>query len=194
MKNRFEDSMEQEIFDFIKPKSDEIIVLIGVPMVFLFFCGIALLFGEGRLLLGLLCSIASVVGGIFAIVLCLKSRDRRISQNLELYKNSNVFDEVKSEFKNGWNMNGQVILGETYLFGRHSGGIFRYFEIQQVYQTVHKTNFVTDSRSLTVVISGREKEVTLCSLPVKSKQGDEQAYRLMYIIQSKNPAVRLGYK
>lgn len=185
-KIEYEDKEKQAIFDFVKPPiNGSLLIFVSIP---LFFISLALL--TFYFYISILC----MALGVFFIILSIRKRDEKFDKVLEQYEKDSVFEEMKHDFKNGWHMTDQIVLGETYILGKRSGGIFKYSEITQIYQTVHKTNGVTNGRSFTAVVNGREEPVTLCALNPGNKKSAEMVKQLMAIIMSKNPNLSLGYK
>ena len=88
-------------------------------------------------------------------------------------------------------VDGKIRLGQTYIFGKGQGHWITYGEIRQVYQYVHKKNFVENGRQLRCVNS-QGKTLTLCDLKLKGKS-DEDVYKIVAIIKTKNPGVIIGY-
>ena len=87
---------------------------------------------------------------------------------------------------------GKVRLGPNYIFGRGAGHLVRYEDIRQVYQYVKKRNFAEVVRSLKYVDrNGKTRD--LCELQLRGKS-DEDVKKIMVMILSKNPMVKIGYK
>lgn len=98
-----------------------------------------------------------------------------------------------NDFKSGGKaFKDALILGQTFLIGKHTGTIITYNDILQIYQYVHKTNFVEDTRILKVVLAQNRKTVDLCPLPLRGKADNEAAQVINYIL-SRNPNVKVGY-
>ncbi|MCF0135565.1 MAG: hypothetical protein HUJ69_03990 [Lachnospiraceae bacterium] len=88
---------------------------------------------------------------------------------------------------------GKLLVGNEYLFGKKVGGIIPYWEISKVYQYIHRTNFVEDNRLLKAVLPDGKKAVDVCKLPRRGK-GDAELAHIIEFIQSRNPAVHVGYR
>lgn len=100
---------------------------------------------------------------------------------------------ILGDFSQSYSMvKDNIRLGRRYIFGKKQGRPVKYSEITKVYQSIHKTNFVEDSRQLNAVLSDGETR-TLCNLMIRGKS-DEDLARIMGFIQHQNPGVHLGYK
>lgn len=89
-------------------------------------------------------------------------------------------------------VNGNVRLGQHYIFGKGKARIIRYGEIRQVYQHITRRNFIESERCMKYVDS-KGKTRDMCNLLLRGKS-DEDVMRIMLVIQAKNPTVKLGYK
>lgn len=86
----------------------------------------------------------------------------------------------------------RIRFGEKWIFTKGSATLVRYEEITQVYQYVHKTNFIENQRLLKYVDT-KGKHKTLCSLRLRGKS-DEEAKQMMIMIYRKNPTIKIGYR
>lgn len=82
-------------------------------------------------------------------------------------------------------------LGQMYMFGKENGGIFAYNDVIQIYQYIHKTNGLEDSRMIKVKTSDGKIHY-LCRLPLRGK-GDDELRQVFAYIKSKNEKIYLGY-
>lgn len=87
---------------------------------------------------------------------------------------------------------GELRMGNRYLFGRNHGRVVAYDQIRQVYQHVQKTYVFETSRCL-MYKKAAGKALALCKLPLRDR-AREDVMKVMVFIHSKNPGVRLGYK
>lgn len=154
---------------------------------------IMLLIGEMDFELSLLasCAVPLAMGVIMIWVSVSSRKDYR--KHLERLEQTGEIDRVLQDFATAQPLvGGAVRLGQYYIFGKRQGGAVRYEDIRQVYQHIHKRNFVENSRSLRYVNSqGKTKD--LCSLALRGKS-DQDVMRIMAVIKAKNPSVHLGYR
>ncbi|MBO5129482.1 MAG: hypothetical protein J6B95_03945 [Oscillospiraceae bacterium] len=87
---------------------------------------------------------------------------------------------------------GELWVGNRYLFGRNHGRVVAYEDIRQVYQDVQKTYIFETSRCLKYK-NAAGKAFTLCKLPLRDRARDD-VMKVMVFIHGKNPAAKLGYK
>ena len=100
---------------------------------------------------------------------------------------------IETEFINAISMRkDSVRFGENYIFIKHSGKLLKYSEITQVYQYIHKTNFVEDERALKYV-NVKGKHCKMCKLELREKS-NEELQEMLCIIMSKNPYIKIGYR
>ena len=81
---------------------------------------------------------------------------------------------------------------DFWIFIKGSGKLLEYSEIVQIYQYIHKTNFIEDERALKYRDS-KGKERRLCRLELGDKSKDEML-QMIDIICRKNPTVKIGYR
>ena len=177
--------MKNELKEFIEyngPKKD-VGVIVGVVLaiggVYLFFY-ISLLYG----VIGALAGIGIVIASIM--------EKKRYDKHLDELKKSGEISLLMSDFRGGSKaFKDRLILGQNFLIGKETAVFLRYDEIAQIYQTIHRTNFVEDSRTITVITTeGKHKE--LCILQMWGKSNDELNQVFGYIA-SRNPSVKVGY-
>lgn len=87
--------------------------------------------------------------------------------------------------------NDALRMGQTYMLGKGTGGIFTYNDIVQIYQYIHKTNGLEDSRMIKVKTSDG-KTHDLCKLPLRGK-GDDELSQVFAYVKGKNEKIYLGY-
>ena len=85
-----------------------------------------------------------------------------------------------------------VILGDVFIIGKRTSMIVSYGEITRVYQYIHSTNGVEDTRILKANLA-EGRTVDLCRLPLRGKADDELNQVCRYIC-SKNPNIIVGYR
>ena len=89
--------------------------------------------------------------------------------------------------------NGQLRMGEKYLFPKGQGVILKYSDIAKVYQSVHSTNGMKDSRVVKAELTDG-KTVTLCGVAVSNRFGTEEFEEIAYPLLKKNPEIHIGYR
>ena len=138
---------------------------------------------------------ALLIFGIFAALASISPirSIRGISEFLEGARSRNELDAVLLDFETAQSLCGDKIrMGEKYIYGKKTGGIYDYNQIRKVYQYIHKTNFAEDRRELRAeTIDGKTK--TLCRLALKGKD-DENMKQIVMRIFAKNPTVKIGYR
>jgi hypothetical protein len=87
---------------------------------------------------------------------------------------------------------GNLRLGEKYVFGRRTSTLVAYDQIDRLYQSIHKTNFAEDRRMLCARLTDGKRR-NLCKLRVRGKS-DADVHMIVVAIERKNPNVKLGYK
>jgi len=104
-----------------------------------------------------------------------------------------AFDDVSAEFEKAVPMRkNSVRFGENYIFIKRSAKLLKYSEITQLYQYIHKTNFIEDERALKYV-DARGKHHRLCKLELGEKSKDE-LLTMVGMVLSKNPNIKIGYR
>ena len=102
-----------------------------------------------------------------------------------------VADQVQADFAKSMPMRkDHVRFGERWVFTKGSVRLRQYSEIWQVYQQIHRTNFVEDRRELRCVdVNG--KDSCLCKLELRGAS-DEEVRKMAAMIYAKNPNVKFG--
>lgn len=88
--------------------------------------------------------------------------------------------------------NDSLRVGRSYLIGKGKGTIICYHDIVRIYQYIHKTNSVEDSRALRVQ-TVENKTIDLCKLPLRGAADDEVMHFFSYI-KNMNNNIKLGYR
>ena len=177
--------MENELKEFIEyngPKKN-VGVIVGVVLA---IGGVYLFIYSGSLY-----GVAGVLAGIGFVIASIMEKSR-YDKRLNEMKKSGELSVLMSDFRGGSKaFKDRLILGENYLIGRDTGVFLRYDKIAQIYQTIHRTNFIEDGRTITVVTTeGKYKD--LCNLQIWGKSNDELDQVFEYIV-SRNPSVKVGY-
>lgn len=116
----------------------------------------------------------------------------RISTLKKLEENP-LLPQMETDFRSAFPMRKDTVrFGQYWIFSRSSKKVINYSDITRVYQNIHKTNFIEDSRSIMFVDqNGKPRE--LCKLELRGKS-DEEVKQIFMIILQKNPNVALGYR
>ena len=171
--------------DFLKPRFDAGIILGPILLVIGIVCLV-----NGGIIIGLLMLVA---GGL------LLATAIRIRTQFAALMNESAPGELAallSDFRTAMPIaGGNIRLGDRYLYPKRGGKYIAYGDVLQVYQTVHKTNFVEDRRTITAVVRNGEKTetITLCSLALRGR-GDDVLREVMLHLLARNPNIKLGYK
>lgn len=111
----------------------------------------------------------------------------------ELAKETELCQRIEEDFsKSVPMMKNRIRFGETWIYKKNSTKLLKYNEIIQVYQYIHKTNFVENERALMYVdLKGKQRK--LCNLLLHDKSRDDMM-KMISIIHTKNPSVKIGYR
>ena len=187
-----EDSLKA-LKKYLKPNL-YLVILMGLISVFAFF--IALIgdssdkgISDTFIFIGIVFLLFAVT---FIVITVVKSKNteksiKDIEEKGGLQILINDFETGGRAFKDS------LILGQTFMLGKKMGHIVDYREIRQVYQYIHKTNFVEDKRTLVVVCGEKSEVIDICRLPLFGKADDEVMQVIQYMI-SKNPNIKVGSK
>lgn len=163
----------------------------GLTVILLVLCVYFMLFGKDAEML-----IITIVSGIvmFGLIFAYVSQDYLIYiKKMKIIEQQGNMPVLLFDFKNGGPaFNDYLRVGGRYLIGKKTGTMVSYDEIARIYQYVHQTNFVEDSRMLKVKTTNG-KTYSLCRLPLKGKADDEVNHVISYIL-SVNGNVQVGYK
>ncbi len=142
-------------------------------------------------------SILTYLVGLFLIamgvymVYCWFRDKKQMDRQMETWRSTGALQSLLAEFQqSGPVFKDTLRLGQTHLFPKGTGKILTYGQLAQVYQYIHKRNFVESSRELRAVVAG--KEITLAKLPLKGK-GDEDLKKVVGFLLMKNPGIHVGY-
>lgn len=117
-------------------------------------------------------------------------KDRKFFRSLE---GGNQLEQVAADFTAAVSMRkNRIRFGRRWIFCKGKCRLVRYEDIRQIYQYVHRTNFMEDDRALKYVDSNGKTRV-LCKLELQGKS-DEELHKMADLILSKNPGVKIGYK
>ena len=127
---------------------------------------------------------AIAAGCIYSII--------KYNNKIKQFESNGEMVTILSDFRNGTRaFDDKLIAGQVWLIGKKTGTIIKYSDITRMYQTVHKTNYVEDGRSVTAVTKdGKTHE--LCKLKLRGKSNDELNNFFAYI-NSRNPEIHFGY-
>lgn len=141
---------------------------------------------------GVLLSLLFLGTGIATIWYGISS-SKKFQTYIQEMESSGKLQLLLADFSRSCSMIGDnVRVGEKYIFGKKKGRPVSYNDISKVYQNIHKTNFVEDSRYLEAVLTNGTTCI-LCDLKTGGKS-DEDVSKIMGYIRQQNPRVHLGYK
>ena len=116
-----------------------------------------------------------------------------IRQQIKRLEENDQLNDVVQEFSSSISvLNDSLRIGPRLLFGKRNGPIVGVDEIRQIYQSVHKTNFVEDRRTLNIQNNQGDNRI-LCKLPLKGRANYELEGIIKLIVE-KNPSVQVGLK
>ena len=116
-----------------------------------------------------------------------------LKQYFEQVQSNGTASQIVADFVNARSFfDDRLKLGERYVFGKRSGRILSYYDLQNVYQYIHKTNFVEDRRALRVNTNSNET-VDICKMKLRGKSDDELMIVVMEMLK-KNNRITVGYK
>lgn len=146
--------------------------------------------------------IAAIVLGVCIILFCLYKDKTMKDQLLNLCKDEQEaavlsdFNEGKRYFKD------KLIVGDTFVMGAKTGVIRKISDIQNVYQSIHRTNGLEAWRNVVIKSldsNGQIKKEILCHLQTKSMlkdkaPNDNELVEVVKQMVSVNPDIKLGNK
>ncbi len=133
---------------------------------------------------GFILGIGLIAGGIYEIV--------KFNNMIKSFEENGKMVTILSDFRNGTKaFDGKLIIGQKWLIGNKTGTILQYSDVVRFYQTIHKTNYIEDGRTVTAVTKDG-KRVQLCNLKTRGKSSDELDYFFSFI-SSNYPEIALGY-
>lgn len=85
-------------------------------------------------------------------------------------------------------------LGNNYVFIKKDSTFFTYDKIVQVFEYVHRTNFVVDERAVTIRYIDKDEKIKEVKIPVgKPIKNKDEPKEIMLFILAKNPNIKVGY-
>lgn len=131
---------------------------------------------------------------IFVLILLLSLIPQYCSKKFhENLANDILINRIETDFQNAIPMRkDHVRFGDEWVFIKGKELLLKYEDIHQVYQYIHRTNFIENERALKYVNS-KGKHRVLCKLALRGKS-DEELKQMISIIYSKNPNVKIGYR
>jgi hypothetical protein len=117
----------------------------------------------------------------------------RVSSLISSLHANGTYEQVLSEFIVSSSILGdRVRYSENYVFGKGTGRLFNYNEIEWVYR--YQLNYFLFTIWSTAKLGDKKgKIVTLCRLKRGIRSGSEEITKLATVITKKNPNVLLGY-
>ena len=179
-------STKKDLMKFLNPGYTS-----GFVAIFPILIGLSALVTEYQLIFRIIIAVIMLGLGVMLIWQFFKSQ-RYLNEQITQLETSGKLDRVITEFYSGTVMcEGNLRMGETYVFGRKSGVCPTYGQITQIYQYIHKTNGFENYRALKIVTDDK-KVHELCKIRLKGK-ADAEVQQIVGMILSKNPSVHVGY-
>lgn len=105
---------------------------------------------------------------------------------------SGKLPQIEADLKGAVAMRRNTVrFGNYWIFTKGKERLLRYQDIAQIFQYVHRTNFVENERLLKYV-DKKGKQGVLCKLELRGRSDDE-VLKMISMILSKNPGVKVGY-
>ena len=132
--------------------------------------------------------------GFGILLLCMGVFIRsKVRKQLDALEESGELPAILADFSQSYSLvDGKVRLGQRYVFGRKTGALVRYEDIQKIYQYIQRYMFIETYRDLRYV-NPKGKVKSLCQLK-RGKKSQDDVLKIMGFIQKKNPSVHLGYR
>lgn len=189
------DERKKQLFKYTKPSGALPVVCIILAVLcflftLLFFAAATDFDADTNILIGTF-AVATIIFVLmtvfyYRLIGQLKNKINDIDANGELLILLNDFE------KGGKAFNDKLRLGQKYLIGKKTRTIVSYNEIARIYQYIHSTNCVEDTRSLQIVLHNNKK-LDLCKLPLWGK-ADEEVANVFNYVKSMNPNIAIGYR
>ena len=177
--------MKDELKDYLSSGREWLWMVTIVAAAIFLIQGVGILKGNGD----------NWFGFIFFVSVFLLSRlpDFLFASFLKKIKAEGIYELAKKDFESAVSLvEDRVRLGKNYIFSKGKSRLLKYEDIVQVYQYVHKTNFIENERALMYVdINGSTRK--LCNLKLRGAS-DGDAMKMIGIIVQNNPNVKVGYR
>lgn len=133
---------------------------------------------------------AVVFFGGLALSLIPHFNNKKFYDNIE---KEGLAPQIEVDFQNAVpKRKGRVRLGDKWIFVKGKERLLQYGDICQVYQSIHKKNFVENRRCLKYKDTKGRTHV-LCKLELRGKS-DAEMIEIFIAIRTKNPNVKIGYR
>lgn len=173
---------------YLRPKFQNITAFVLTGIMATFFLLVTVIF---ELLIGLLFTIFFGILCAFFIYLDVSPYKKWKAYITDCQYVSNI--ELLTDFCNGVSLSGDSIrLGEKYIITKGRSVPLKYTDITRVYGRIHRTNFVMDRYDI-IAVDNKNKVNIICNL-MEQENSKEIMAKVMFIIQTNNPDVKLGYK
>ena len=117
----------------------------------------------------------------------------KVRKSIATLESSEMLRYIETDFENAIIMRNDLVrFGKAWIFIKGKQKPLAYRDIRQVYQYVHRTNFIENERKL-MYVDQNGKKGTLCKLKLRGKS-DADVNRMVSIILNKNPYVKIGYR
>lgn len=169
----------------------------------------AIIISVGMIVFGIVASFYYIEPGILAIVLGVGIiifagyKDKSTKRKMMKLESDPQFPSLLHDFKEGKKYLGDKLrIGDVYVIAAKTGTITKVYDIQKIYQEVHRTKGIENRRTLVIVAvdeNGLPHAENLCNLKTKGilKKGapeDNELKEIMMHMLRLNPNIHLGYK
>lgn len=184
MNRRYE---EEELVEYVSEKYKQRgrFVLAGIFGIL----GIGLVTASSRPLIGVV--FFALMAGFVIYAFYRKKKQNEYFDSM--LSSKEAYQILKDFWEGSPTTNGQLRMGEKYLFPKGQGVILKYSDIAKVYQSVHSTNGMKDSRVVKAELTDG-KTVTLCNIAASNRFGTEEFEGIAYPLLKKNPEIHIGYR
>ena len=135
---------------------------------------------------------AIIVFPIFLLLLRVVLFSKRsYRKKMDEFESRADYGEILRDFERSKSFaDDEIRLGTKYIFGSESERVITYDSIASIFQYVHSTNFVEDSRELRANMTNGQS-VTICKLPLR-KEGEQAFLEIALIMRCLNPDIRIS--
>lgn len=137
-------------------------------------------------ILAFICSLFSVI-----LLKSLLFANKSYQKKMDEFENSADYPEILNDFENSTSFaDDEIRLGSKYIFGNESEKVLPYDNISSIFQYVHSTNYVEDSRELRAY-SIDNSQITICKLPLR-KEGEQAFFEIAQFMKRRNPSISIS--
>lgn len=125
---------------------------------------------------------------LFAVGLIPLIKSKKFYADIE---SKGMLPYIEADFEKAFPVRNNIYLGNNWIYVKGKERLLSYADITQVYQYIHKTNFVENERALKYVDKNGKHRV-LCKIDLRGKS-DEDVRKIVSFILSKNPNIKIGF-